>query len=864
MSASRWHPIGLENLDWDLEADSPFEEFLLPSIFTRLQKKEEPEKADQQSASVEEQETKMPDLMPILPLRGVVVYPQTAVPLTIGQPRSIRLVDDVSITTDKLIGLVAARNPELENPGPADLYPVGTIASVHRLFRAPDNTIRLLVQGLMRFRLVEFVSEEPYLKARVEIIPEIVETGLEVEALARTARDQFERISQLTPSIPRELVASITALEDPLQTVYTIANFQRIELAEAQAILELDSTHAKLQKLVDFLVRETEVLQLGAKIQDEARSEIEKVQREYFLREQMKAIQKELGEKDEQAAEVEEFRKKVEAAKMPEEADKMARRELDRMSRLPTAAAEYGVIRTYLDWLVSLPWSLSTEDNLDIAHARQVLDEDHYGLADVKERILEFLAVRKLRLERKNEKVEPSKDMIRREREGVILCFVGPPGVGKTSLGQSIARALGRKFVRASLGGLRDEAEIRGHRRTYIGAMPGRIIQALRRIESRNPVFMLDEIDKLTFDFHGDPASALLEVLDPEQNSEFRDNYLEVAYDLSQVFFITTANQLESIPAPLLDRMEIIQLAGYTENEKIAIARGYLIPRQLRENGLRPAEVSFTKDALRTIISQYTREAGVRNLERKIGAVCRKMATRIAEGKAQSAKVAPKMVRDLLGHPIFMEPEELNARTSIPGVVPGLAWTPFGGDILFIEASRMAGSKGFQVTGSVGNVMQESARAALSYVRSHAEELGIPKDFFEKTDIHLHIPAGSQPKDGPSAGVTIATALVSLVSGQPVRRNVSMTGEITLRGQVMPVGGIKEKMLAAHRAGITTVILPKRNQFDLEDVPAEIKKKLTFVFADSVEDVLKAALEKVPRSRAGRAKKSPPEASHHA
>jgi ATP-dependent Lon protease len=659
-------------------------------------------------------------------------------------------------------------------------------------------------------------------------------------------------------------VASIAALEDPLQTVYTIANFQRVELADAQAILELDSTHAKLQKLVDFLVRETEVLQLGAKIQDEARSEIEKVQREYFLREQMKAIQKELGEKDEQAAEVEEFRKKVEAAKMPEEADKMARRELDRMSRLPAAAAEYGVIRTYLDWLVSLPWSLSTEDNLDIAHARQVLDEDHYGLVDVKERILEFLAVRKLRLERKDEKVEPSRDMIRREREGVILCFVGPPGVGKTSLGQSVARALGRKFVRASLGGLRDEAEIRGHRRTYIGAMPGRIIQALRRVESRNPVFMLDEIDKLTFDFHGDPASALLEVLDPEQNSEFRDNYLEVAYDLSQVFFITTANQLESIPAPLLDRMEVIQLAGYTENEKIAIARGYLIPRQLRENGLRPAEVSFTKDALRTIISQYTREAGVRNLERKIGAVCRKIATRIAEGKAQTARVSPKVVHDLLGHPIFMEPEELNARTSIPGVVPGLAWTPFGGDILFIEASRMAGGKGFQVTGSVGNVMQESARAALSYVRSHAEELHIPKDFFDKTDIHLHIPAGAQPKDGPSAGVTIATALVSLISGRPVRRNVSMTGEITLRGQVMPVGGIKEKMLAAHRAGITTVILPRRNQFDLEDVPAEIKKKLTFVFAETVEDVLKAALEKAPGSRSGRVKKSSPEASKNA
>jgi len=863
MSATRWLSLGLEDLPWDPESDFSLEELLLPSIFTRLQKKDENEKAEKQTEAKDEPQAKLPEVLPILPLRGVVVYPQTAVPLTIGQPRSIRLVDDVSMTTDKLIGLVATRNPELENPGPADLYSVGTIASVHRLFRAPDNTIRLLVQGLVRFRLVEFVAEEPYLTARVEIIPEVVETGLEVEALARAARDQFEAIAQLTPSIPRELVASIAAIEDPLQTAYTIANFQRMDLEDAQQILELDSTHAKLQKLVDFLVREIEVLQLGAKIQNEARSEIEKMQREYFLREQMKAIQKELGEKDEQAAEIEEFRQKIEAAKMPEEADKMARRELERMSRLPAAAAEYGVIRTYLDWLVSLPWNQLTEDNLDIAHARQVLDEDHYGLEDVKERILEFLAVRKLRLERKEE-AEPSKDLIRREREGVILCFVGPPGVGKTSLGQSIARALGRKFVRASLGGLRDEAEIRGHRRTYIGAMPGRILQALRRVESRNPVFMLDEIDKLTFDFHGDPASALLEVLDPEQNSEFRDNYLEVAYDLSQVFFITTANTLETIPAPLLDRMEVIQLSGYTESEKIAIARGYLIPRQLRENGLRSEEISFTRNALRTMISQYTREAGVRNLERKIGAVCRKVATRIAEGKAQTCRVTPRVVRELLGHPIFMEPEELNARTSIPGVVPGLAWTPFGGDILFIEATRMAGNKGFQVTGSVGNVMQESARAALSYVRSHAEQFGIPADFFEKTDIHLHIPAGAQPKDGPSAGVTIATAIVSLILGRPVRKNVSMTGEITLRGQVMPVGGIKEKMLAAHRAGIITVILPRRNQFDLEDVPAEVKRKLKFVFVDTVDEAIKAALEPSAPAHPRRGKKSLSEASQDA
>ncbi|MEW6092606.1 MAG: endopeptidase La [Chloroflexota bacterium] len=854
MSASRWHTGILEPFEWLQETDSSIDEIFLPSIFTRLQKKEEVEKGQEKNTPAEGEVSKLPDVIPILPLRGVVVFPQTAVPLTIGQPRSIRLVDEVSVTPDKLVGLVAARNPELENPGPADLYPVGTLATVHRLFRAPDNTIRLLVQGLMRFRLVEFTAEEPYLKARVEIAPELVETGLEIDALARTARDQFEQISQLTPSIPRELVASITQLEDPLQTVYTIANFQRIELRDAQSILELDSTRSKLEKLVDLLIREAEVLELGAKIQNEARSGIEKVQREYFLREQMKAIQKELGEKDEQAVEVEEFRKKIEAAKMPEEAEKMARRELDRLSRLPSAAAEYGVIRTYLDWLVSVPWSQSTEDNLDIKHARQVLDQDHYGLEDVKERILEFLAVRKLRLERKDEVKEASKDLIRREREGVILCFIGPPGVGKTSLGQSIARALGRKFIRASLGGVRDEAEVRGHRRTYIGAMPGRILQSLRRIESRNPVFMLDEVDKLTFDYHGDPASALLEVLDPEQNVEFRDNYLEVAYDLSQVFFITTANQPETIPGPLLDRMEIIHLSGYTETEKIAIAKGYLIPRQIRENSLHSEEITFTRDALKTIINEYTREAGVRNLERKIGAICRKVGTRIAEGKKQPSKITPKAVRELLGHPIFLETEEIDSRTAIPGVIPGLAWTPFGGEILFVEATRMDGAKGFQVTGSVGNVMQESARAALSYVRSHAKEIGVPADFFEKTDIHLHIPAGSQPKDGPSAGVTIATALVSLVSGRPVRKALSMTGEITLRGQVMPVGGIKEKMLAAHRAGIKTVILPKHNRLDLEDIPNEITKNMTFVFAESVNDVLKAALEKP--SQSGRIQKT--------
>jgi ATP-dependent Lon protease len=601
---------------------------------------------------------------------------------------------------------------------------------------------------------------------------------------------------------------------------------------------------------VSILTREGEVLELGQKIQNEARNEIEKMQRDYFLREQLKAIQRELGEGDETAADVEEFRKKIEAAKMPEEAAKQANRELERLSRLPTAAAEYGVIRTYLDWLVTLPWSNSTEDNLDIPHARQVLDEDHYGLNDVKERILEYLAVRKLRKERADELTRvKSHDNIRKEREGVILCFVGPPGVGKTSLGQSIARAMGRKFIRVSLGGVRDEAEIRGHRRTYIGAMPGRILQTLRRAESHNPVFMLDEIDKLSFDFHGDPASALLEVLDPEQNFEFRDHYLEVAYNLSQVMFITTANQLDTIPGPLLDRMEIIQIAGYTAGEKLAIARNYLIPRQLRENGLRAKEISFSDEGINSIISSYTREAGVRSLEREIGSICRKFVTRLSEGKIKSVTVNPRVVHEYLGKPTFHGTDEIRTRTLLPGVATGLAWTPVGGDILFIEATKMAGSKGFQITGSIGTVMQESARAALSYVRSKADSLKIPADFFDTHDIHLHVPAGAQPKDGPSAGVTMATTLVSLVTGRLVDPEVAMTGEITLRGQVLPVGGIKEKVLAAHRAGIKKVILPSRNEMDLDDLPEEVRNSIKFILADTVDDVLKAALVKGPAGK---------------
>lgn len=790
----------------------------------------------------EETSAQIPDELAILPLRGVTVYPQTVIPLTVGQPRSIKLVDDV-VSGDRLVGLFTSKDPELEMPGPEDVYPVGTLASIHRLFRAPDGTIRMLVQGIARIQLEEFLSTEPYLKARVRGVPEQVESSLEVEALTRNIVQQFSRLAELVPSIPGDLITSALNVDDPLQLVYTIATYIRMELSEAQAILELESTEAKLRRLMTILGKELEVLELGRKIQTEAQTEMEKVQREYYLREQLKAIQRELGEADEQAMEVDEFRQKIAEAGMPEEAEKEATRELDRLSKLPIAAAEYGVIRTYLDWLTTLPWNKRTEDNLDIAHARGVLETDHYGLEDIKERILEFLAVRKLRLERASE-IEKAerKDLVRRERVGAILCFVGPPGVGKTSLGASIARAMNREFIRMSLGGVRDEAEIRGFRRTYIGAMPGRIIQTIRRVETRNPIIMLDEIDKLGRDFRGDPASALLEVLDPEQNNEFRDHYLDVAFDLSEVIFIATANELDTIPGPLLDRMEVIQLSGYTEQEKTAIAERYLVPRQIRENGLRESEVELTSGALLELIRDYTREAGVRTLEREIGRVMRKVVTRVAEGKEGEMIIDGKILRELLGKPRYGYREELEERTDRPGVATGLAWTPVGGDVLFVEATRYPGGKSFQYTGHLGEVMQESARLALSYVRSKAEDLGIPMDFFEKSDIHLHVPAGATPKDGPSAGVTMAVALTSLLTGRPVKSNVAMTGEITLRGQVLPVGGIKDKVLAAHRLGVDTIILPKKNVNDLDDLPEEVRKKLDFVLVERIDDAINAAL----------------------
>ncbi len=700
----------------------------------------------------EELETQIPDELPILPLRGVVVYPQTVIPLTVGQPRSIKLVDEV-VSGSRMIGLITSKDPNLETPGPDDIYRIGTIASIYRLFRAPDGTIRMLVQGVSRIAVEEFTTTEPYLKAKVHGTPETVEKSIEVEALTRNVVGLFTRLAELVPSIPGELISSALNVDDPLQLAYTIATYMRMDLEDAQTLLEMDSTEAKLRRLMTLLSKELEVLELGRKIQTEAQTEMEKVQREYYLREQLKAIQRELGEEDEQAVEVEEFRQKIAESGMPDEARKEAERELDRLSKLPTAAAEYGVIRTYLDWLTSLPWNKRTDDNLDIAHARQVLDEDHYGLKDIKERILEYLAVRKLRLERAAELESAEKhDYIRRERMGAILCFVGPPGVGKTSLGASIARAMNRKFIRMSLGGVRDEAEIRGFRRTYIGAMPGRIIQTIRRVETRNPIIMLDEVDKLGHDFRGDPASALLEVLDPEQNAEFRDHYLDVAFDLSEVIFITTANELDPIPSPLRDRMEIIQLSGYTEQEKTAIADQYLVPRQLRENGLRSDEVHIGDDALLEVIRDYTREAGVRTLEREIGRAMRKVVTRVAEGQDGHVEIDTKLLKELLGKPRYGYREELAERTDRPGVATGLAWTPFGGEVLYVEATQMPGSKGFQYTGQLGEVMQESARIAMSVVRANAKQLGLESDFFDKHDIHLHVPAGAVPKDRAVGG----------------------------------------------------------------------------------------------------------------
>jgi len=814
------------------------------------------EDQDKQKGARQTEGPTIPEVLPILPLRNTVVFPfPVLTPLAVEQTRSVTLVDQAALG-DRLIGLVAMPDGTVPEPGPDQVYQVGTAALIHRLFKAPDGSIRLFIQGVERFKIKEWVATEPYLKARVEVAPDVVETTIEVQALMRNTVDLFRRLVELVPHLPEELVQAAGSVDDPRNLVYLVASSIRMDVPDAQQVLEIDSIQGKFQKLTTILNRELEVLELGKKIQSEAQSEMSKVQREYYLREQLKAIQRELGEGDEQTRVIEEYRSRIENAGMSEEAKKEALRELDRMQAMPAAAAEYSVIKTYLDWLLAMPWQKQTVDNLDIDRARQILDEDHYDLQEVKDRILEYLAVRKLRLERGEGSVTPAEPVVagdgkeapspavevtgRETGRGPILCFVGPPGVGKTSLGQSIARALGRKFVRMSLGGMRDEAEIRGHRRTYIGAMPGRIIQSIRRAESMNPLIMLDEVDKIGQDWRGDPSSALLEVLDPEQNRTFRDHYLDVDWDLSPVMFITTANMLDPIPAPLRDRMEIIMLDGYIEEEKVRIAQQYLVPRQIRTNGLRPDEVEFTEVGLREIIRNYTREAGVRNLEREIGSICRKVATRVAAGETEKFVVGKDEIRKFLGKPKFYD--EAAERTEIPGVATGLAATAVGGDVLFFEATRMPGSKGLLVTGQLGEVMKESANIALSYVRSKAKELHIPEDFFQKSDIHLHVPAGAIPKDGPSAGVTMATALASLLTGRCVRPDLGMTGEITLRGRVLPVGGIKQKVLAAHRAGLKIVVLPKRNEIDLEELPEEVRTEMTFIPVERIEEVWEAAL----------------------
>ncbi|HXS32489.1 MAG TPA: endopeptidase La [Solirubrobacterales bacterium] len=768
----------------------------------------------------------LPDALPVLPLRETVTFPETLTPLAVGQERSIKLVDDV-LGANRMLAMVAARDPENEEPGPEDLFEVGVVGVVARMLKVPDGTLRVLVQGAQRVRLGPYVAEQPYLVARIAELPDAIEDGPELEALTRNVQRTFSQIIEQIPYLPEELQMAVANLDDPSALAHLIAGALRISTEEKQRLLEELEVVARLRHLSQILTRELEVVQLGSQIQSQVESEIDKGQREFFLRQQMKAIQDELGEGDEQQAEVNELREKIEAAKLPEHAQKAADRELSRLEKLPPAAAEHGVIRTYLEWLVELPWAAESEDNLDIAHAREVLDADHYDLEKVKDRILEYLAVRKLKS----------------DSPGPILCFVGPPGVGKTSLGRSIAKALGREFERISVGGVRDEAEIRGHRRTYIGALPGAIVRALRDAGSRNPVFMIDEIDKMGADFRGDPASAMLEVLDPAQNDSFRDHYLDLEFDLSEVLFIATANILDTIPGPLQDRMETIELAGYTQEEKKHIARRYLVPRQIKANGLKASQIEFADPALAAIIDEYTREAGVRNLERQIGTICRKVARKVAEGKAKGKeRISAKRARELLGRRrVFAEQRR---RTKVPGVATGLAWTPTGGDVLFIEATSMPGSGSLTITGQLGDVMKESAQAALSYIRGHWREVApaLDEEWFAKHDIHIHVPAGAVPKDGPSAGVAMTVALGSLISGRPVRNDVAMTGEVTLTGQVLPIGGLKEKSLAAQRAGIKRVLVPERNEGDVTEIPEHERSELEFVYVGEVSKAIEAAL----------------------
>jgi ATP-dependent Lon protease len=767
-----------------------------------------------------------PATLPVLPLKETVVFPESMTPLAIGQERSVRLIEDV-VSGERLLALVTVKNEEADPPGWDDLYEVGTAAVVHKMIRVPDGTLRILVQGLRRIRIERQTQSDPYLVGQFSELPDVLEESREVEALTRNVQGLFARVIGLVPYLPEELQIAAANVEDPSALCNLVASTLRLKTEEKQKLLELADVHERLREVSTILNRELEVFELGSKIQSQVQEEMEKGQREFFLRQQLKAIQEELGEGDPEQAEVNELRAQFAEMDLPEEVRKAVDRELARLEKLPPAAAEYGVIRTYLDWLVSLPWDKTTPDNLDLEQARRVLDEDHFDLDKVKERIIEYLAVSKLK----------------NDLSGPILCFVGPPGVGKTSLGQSIARTLGRKFQRLSVGGVRDEAEIRGHRRTYIGAMPGTIIRAIRDAESMNPVVLIDEIDKMGADFRGDPASAMLEVLDPEQNKSFRDHYLDLPFDLSKVLFICTANTLDTIPSPLLDRMDVIHLSGYTEDEKFGIAKKYLVPKQLEAHGLAGGQVKISDTSLRLIIREYTREAGVRNLERQIAAVLRKAAREVAEGKVKgkTLRIDERRARSWLGPRRFSG--EVRKRTADPGVATGLAFTAVGGDVLFIEATAYPGKGRLTITGQLGEVMQESAQAALSWVRSHAETLGVDPKFFTENDIHVHVPAGAVPKDGPSAGVTMATAIASLVRGEPVSEEVGMTGEITLTGQVLPIGGVREKVLAAQRAGLKRVIVPRENEPDLEELPAETKRELEFVLVDSIDEVFDAAFD---------------------
>jgi ATP-dependent Lon protease len=767
----------------------------------------------------------MPDELPVLPLRDSVTFPDTLTPLAVGQERSVRLVNDV-LSGDRMLAMIASRDPELESPGPGDLYEYGVSGVVARMLKVPDGSLRILVQGGARIRVVEWLDGHPYPVARVEEVPDVVlSEGPELTALMRNVQQTFSTIIEEVPYLPEELQMAVANIDDPSALAHLIAGALRIKTEDKQALLSELDVARRLRMLSEILAREMEVVQIGSRIQSQVQSEIDRSQREFVLRQQLKAIHDELGERDPGEAEVADLSEQLEARELPEPVRKQAERELSRLEKLPQAAAEHGVIRTYLEWILALPWDRSTEDNLDLGHARAVLDADHYDIEKVKERILEFLAVRSLKA----------------DARGSILCLVGPPGVGKTSLGRSIAGALERKFERISVGGMRDESEIRGHRRTYIGAMPGVILRALRDAESANPLFMIDEIDKMGSDFRGDPASAMLEVLDPEQNESFRDHYLDLPFDLSRVMFVTTANTLDTVPGPLRDRMEVIQLAGYTEEEKLQIAKRYLVPRQIDRSGLKRSQIAFTDRGLRTIITDYTREAGVRSLEREIGGACRKVARQVAEGRSDGkVSVTEPRVRDLLGRQRFFV--ETRRRTREPGVATGLAWTPVGGDVLFVEATAMPGSGKLTLTGQLGDVMRESAQAALSYVRAHAAKYDVPDGWFADHDIHLHVPSGAIPKDGPSAGITMATALVSLLTGRPVKADVAMTGEITLTGQVLPIGGLKEKALAAQRSGVKRVLAPARNEADLEDIPEPLRKRLEFSWVAEIGEVLDAAL----------------------